>query len=296
MIRALGLLAAAALGLGSPGCTWQVHDSRPAIIANLTDSRPWDGEKRLEVRVHFGEGHIIVGAGPENTLYNLDADYDSTRFKARLDYDAPSNHLDIRLDSLHDGGDGENIHLGFGSKNSSKNRLNLRLSPKTLLSLTIKAGVGETKVDLSGLQTSELDLESGVSSTFLSCDTPNQTACERLHFRAGVGKFEALQLGNLHFRKMDFEGGVGSSQLDFSGQWHDDGDVSVKMGVGELVIKLPSQIGAEVHTEKSFLSGLHLDSFTKQGDRYISDNFQKTSQHVRFELKTGIGSIRVLWL
>lgn len=289
----LGILAGA-------GCVLRDADRAPEMMTNFTQSRPLAGESELRVTVRFRVGHIIVGAAPENTLYSLDADYDSARYKPTADYDAASHRLDFRLGGSREVDFGsDRIKIGFGNSGDSlhvKNRLNLLISPKVALELDLTAGVGETKVNLTNLQTRSLEIESGVSTTFLSCESPNNITCDRLRFRAGVGKFEALQLGNLNFRQLDFEGGIGSSRLDFSGQWRDRADVSVKMGIGELVVSLPPQIGAEVDSAKRFLSGLHLESFSQRGGSYYSDNYESAKHRVRFRLVTGIGSIRVRWL
>jgi hypothetical protein len=141
-----------------------------------------------------------------------------------------------------------------------------------------------------------LHIESGVGSTFLSCEKPNALPCEQIRIRAGVGEFEAIQLGNLNFRSLDFEGGIGSTRLDFSGQWTKDAAASLKVGIGELSMLLPPYLGAEVNAEKKFLSGLHLESFTQYGASYYSQNYETAKQRLRLHLHTGIGSIRVKWL
>lgn len=286
--------------LSGASCVLERPDRVPEIVANYKDSRPIAGEKQLKVSVHFRVGHIIIGAAPGDLLYSLDVDYDSGRYEPDLSYDESSHHLDFRLRrDREDSWDNEEIiwNLGDGnSSESSKNRLNLLISPQVVLELDLGAGIGETRINLTGLQTRSLEIESGVSSTFISCESPNQVTCKRLRFKAGVGKFEALQLGNLNFRRLEFEGGVGTSRLEFSGQWRDDANVSVQMGVGKLTIQLPSRLGAEVDCRKKFLSGLHLESFTPRGGLYFSDNYDKTQYHVRFRLRTGIGSIHVNWL
>lgn len=284
--------------LGASACAFVDHHTAPEIITNFSDARPFSNESDLRVTVNFPIGHIIVEAAPGDALYSLDVDYDASRFRPEAKYQ--DGHLDFRLRGNHSLDlDTDRLRLSFGNGFKSfelKNRLILRISPKTKLDLNLQAGLGETKINLSHMTTRGLQIQSGVSSTFISCDTPNSIACERLHMKAGVGEFEAIQLGNLNFDSLDFEGGVGSSRLDFAGQWHKNATVSVKMGIGELQIKLPREVAAQVDTEKKFLSGLHLESFFQRGSSYFSDNFDSSSIKLRFRLHTGIGSIQVKWL
>ena len=294
-----GLKLLCVLGtLGASACTFIDHQSAPEIITNFSDTRPFSNESDLRVTINFPVGHIIIEADPGEALYSLDVDYDASRFQPEAKYQ--EGHLDFRLRGDHSlDMDTDRLRLSFGTGLKSfqlKNRLILRVSPKTKLDLNLRAGLGETKINLARLTTRGLQIQSGVSSTFISCDTPNLIACERLHMKAGVGEFEALQLGNLNFETLDFEGGVGSSHLDFGGRWRRNASVSVKMGIGELQIKLPREVGAQVESEKKFLSGLHLESFLQRGSTYFSDNFDSSSIKLSFHLQTGIGSIRVKWL
>jgi hypothetical protein len=298
-IPVLGLLLLCALALlGVSACSFEERPAAPEIITNFSDSRPFSGEADFKATINFPIGNIIVEAAPENVLYSLDVDYDSSRFQPEASYQ--DGRLGFRLS-----GDRSTIHLdpgrlqlkiGHGFKSELKNRLILRISPKTRLDLTLHAGLGETRINLARLSTRRLDLESGVSSTFIACDTPNPGTCERLHMKAGVGELEALQLGNLNFETMDFEGGIGSSSLDFAGQWRRNASIKVKMGIGELQVRLPREVAAEVNSEKKFLSGLHLESFQQRGSTYFSDNFDSALIRLLFELHTGIGSVSVKWL
>jgi hypothetical protein len=296
---AAGLLLLLLAQLGTAGCTFNERDAALELITNHSDTRPYSGEDDLRVAIHFPVGHIILEAGAPESLYSLDADYNSSNFQVETKYEPSSHQLTFRLHGHSSMDlDPERLRLtfGIGHKSFEKNRLILRISPKVKLNLNLKAGIGETKINLSNLTTQSLEIESGVSSSSIYCATPNPIVCERLHVKAGVGELEALQLGNLNFSSLDFEGGIGSSRLDFSGQWRNNASISVKMGIGELQIKLPREVGAEVESEKKFLSGLHLESFSQRGSTYFSDNFDSSAIRLSFQLHTGIGSIQVKWL
>jgi hypothetical protein len=63
-----------------------------------------------------------------------------------------------------------------------------------------------------------------------------------------------------------------------------------------VTVRMPREIGVKVEAEKNFLSGLHLESFNKQGSFYYSENYSKAAIKVSIDVTTGIGGIRITWL
>jgi len=61
-------------------------------------------------------------------------------------------------------------------------------------------------------------------------------------------------------------------------------------------VKMPRAIGVEVNAEKHFLSGLHLDGFSKRNGRYYSENHDKAKFRVTIKVSTGIGGFRINWV
>ena len=141
------------------------------------------------------------------------------------------------------------------------------------LKLKVNAGVGDARLSLSGLKVSQIDFESGVGEAKMSAYEPNSIPCEYIKLKNGVGRLEAIGLGNFNFRELEFEGGVGGASLDFTGEWKQNADIRIKVGVGGVNVRLPREIGVKVEAEKNFLSGLHLEGFNKQDSYYYSENY-----------------------
>ena len=177
-----------------------------------------------------------------------------------------------------------------------KTRLNLRFSPDTPLVLETETGVSESRLDLTDLQVESVTLESGVGETVLSMLKPNTTTCKRLEVSAGVGALEVIGLGNFGFDDFRFRGGVGATELDFSGDWHKTGEVSIEVGIGAVEIRLPRDIGAEVRVNKSFLSSVDLPGFEKRGGTWYSNNLDQTSKVVKIRITAGIGGVDFDWI
>ena len=107
---------------------------------------------------------------------------------------------------------------------------------------------------------------------------------------------EAVGLGNLNFRELEFEGGVGGADLDFTGQWKQDAQVRIQVGVGGVSVRMPRDLGVEVDAEKNFLSGIHLDGFVKRNYHYYSENYDTAKVRVFMRVTTGVGGFRINWV
>lgn len=244
------------------------------------------GEESLEVRLDLKVGILEIQPGDRVETYNLSAYYNEAAFEPKVDFQREGGKA--RLDFEMSG-------EGKSARRIRKTRVNLKLNPAVPISLETRTGVGETEIDLSGMQIAELRLHSGVGETSLAMLSPNPTRCQNLEIHSGVGALDVKGLGNFGFERMLFEGGVGGSQLDFSGNWDRVGQVDLRVGVGGLEIHLPRDVGAEIHSTHSFLSDLDLSDFRKEGNVYYSNNLERVEKRIRLNITAGIGGVKVRW-
>jgi predicted membrane protein len=124
---------------------------------------------------------------------------------------------------------------------------------------------------------------------------PNLIPCDSIRIKNGVDGMNAIGLGNMNFRKLELEAGVGGTNIDFTGEWKQNADIQIQVGVGAVLLKMPMNIGVRVESGKSFLSGLHLDHFSKRDSYYYSDNYDAAKIRVTIRVVTGIGECRITW-
>lgn len=260
----------------------------PPRFTSFESSQPAQNENRLEARIELNVGKLEIQPGDASTAYRLDLYYDENGFSPEVDFRR----------------DGDTARLGFelggaarqASRGLDKTRLNLRLNPDTPLSLDARAGVGESEIDLSGMKIADMRLTTGVGETSLGMLSPNRIGCRTLSIKSGVGSLEIKGLGNFGFDRFQFEGGVGSAQLDFSGAWETIGEIDVTVGVGGVEILLPRSLGAEIRSSRSFLSSLELSDFRREGDVFISRNRDRVDKILRLKIEAGIGGVEVRWI
>jgi hypothetical protein len=274
-----------------PFCACDFEERVPAEMTSLTQSRPLGTEKGLDAEIRYDIGSLEIAAEKSSSVYSLDLEYDKSSYQPEVKYDAAAANGDgrlmLQLSSIR--------KIGIRNERHS-NRLRLNLSSSIPLALRVNTGVGDARLSLTGLKVSRLELQSGVGGSKVSAYEPNSVTCEYVRIKNGVGSMDAIGLGNLNFRELEFEGGVGGANLDLTGSWKQDADISVQVGVGGVNLKMPRDLGVKVEAEKHFLSGLHLEGFNKRDSYYFSENYDKAKIRVSVRVATGVGGFRITWL
>ncbi|HLX11386.1 MAG TPA: LiaF domain-containing protein, partial [Bacteroidota bacterium] len=186
-----------------------------------------------------------------------------------------------------------NIHVdGLDSRD-----WDLKFTDAIPIAFDVQLGVGKGDIDLTGLRVKDFTLSSGASSVTLHCDKPNKEVIQELNIEAGVSKFNASGLNNLHFRRLKFEGGVGSYTLDFGGELNKEVDADLEVGLGTLTIIIPQKIGAKIYYQKSWITHLNLeDDFARSDtdeDTYYSSNYATAKGKLNIHIDASLGSVRI---
>jgi hypothetical protein len=268
------------------GCDFE--ERVPAEMVSMDQSRPLENEKSLSAEIRFDVGSVDITADRKPNAYSMDLEYDKSSFQPELRYEpGEDGRLTFRLEGTHKSG----IHA-----ESQQNRLRLNLNQSVPVRLTLNTGVGDARLNLSGLKISDLHVEAGVGGSKISAYEPNTVSCNTIRIKNGVGAMDAVGLGNLNFRDFEFEGGIGGATLDFTGEWKQGADIRIQVGVGGVTMKVPRELGVRVEAEKHFLSGLHLDGFAKRDASYYSENYDKAKFRLSVRVATGVGGFRITWV
>ena len=264
----------------------------PVEMVSMNRSQPLGTEKSLESTVQFDVGSLEISREEESvSLYSLDLDYDRASYEPDIQYDSAfageEGRFRFSLDSTH--------NMGI-RKERYNNRLRVAFTEAIPLKLNVSAGVGDARISLSGMKLAQMDFESGVGGAKITAYEPNPIQCEYIRLKNGVGSIEAVGLGNLNFREFEFEGGVGGANLDFTGEWKQNANIRITVGVGGVNVRMPRGIGVQVEAEKHFLSGVHLEGFHQRDSVYYSENYDKADVKVSVRVTTGIGGLRITWI
>lgn len=281
MKRAAALLALAAL--------WVVTSAGAQTLRTLSSARQLHGESSLIVDVTYAVGELHLQPAAVGDLYRMELKYDEEKFAPVREYDADAGVLRLGLRSLHG-------RTSFGRGRSEEMpSLDVSLTPEVPLTLRIEVGAAEANVELGGLQLRRLAYKTGASESHVRFSRPNPVDCDALTFEVGAAEFSAAGLGNTNCRRMGFHGGVGDVTLDFSGAWRASAEANVKIGIGELKLVLPRDLGVAI-TLTRFLASFDHDGFTKRGGVYYSGNYASASYRLSLNVDAAFGGIEVQWV
>jgi len=285
MIKKVSLIAIIAV---SASCAMSLDDwGGEANYVYFNQSEPAGEEELLRATVELGVGQMEIQPGSTENAYEVDMHFNELAFRPQVEFQREDGKARLKV-----GLEGE----GQSFMKMGETILSLRLNPETPLHLDASTGVGESNIDLSGMRIRSLSLECGIGETSLTVTQPNRSECDRVEVSSGVGAMELIGLGNLSFREFEFQGGVGGSRLDFSGDWAELGDVDIEVGVGGIEILIPKDLGVEIRVSKGFFSEFSMPGFEKQGDTYFSDNIDQVDKVVKFNVHAGIGGVQIKWI
>ena len=283
-------LAFLLLALSPSACVFPVESwvgEENYVDTTREESR--ETETQLTARVSLKVGELQVEPGSADKIYEADFHYNDLAFKPDVSFERGDGGKADLYVSLA----GETHSFGNGGDNS----IRLRLNPEVPVELELNAGVGSSTIDLSGMHVAGVEIQSGVGETRLHMLEPNRSECRLVEITSGVGEFSLTGLGHFSFDQFRFRGGVGASELDFSGDWTKVGETEIEVGVGEVDVRLPRDIGFEIRVNQGFFSDLSVpDGFTKEGDTYYSANRDRAEKTLKIRVRAGIGEVRFSWL
>jgi len=276
------LLVAAAIAFTAATHAAALHGQ---TMRTLTSSRQlWD-EEPLTVEVEYGAGTLEVRPlQDQDLLYRMEMRYDAERVSPVAEFDTARRVLEL----------GSRFHRR-GGPDHEKSKAEIELTDRVPLDLGLHFGAGSAEMDLGGLRIQNLQLETGASETTLRIGTPNPIAARRVELKAGAAELNVVGLGNLRAEELVFQGGVGSTTLDFSGAWNRNATAHVQMGMGEVVLRFPRSLGVRID-RSSFLTSFDAEGFQRRDDAYFSDNWNSASHQLTVDVEAAFGAVEIEWI
>ena len=251
------VFSAVALLLTLAACCGESPDIGPRV----EEYRSMDllGARSVRAEIEMKAGTLRIGGGAE-ALMEADFIYNVAEWKPVVSYEVEEGRGDLSVDMP----DGEWSSFGDGVKYE----WNLRLNDDVPIEMFVELGAGESHLDLSSLSLTRLKVMNGAGETHVD-----------------VG-------GNPTLEKLNIYTGAGEVELDLTGRWDHDLDASIKGGVGEITVRLPSNVGVRVDASKG-IGSIKADGFIKEGGDYVNEAYGKTAVTLSIDITAGIGEIRL---
>lgn len=257
----------------------------------------------LEIELMYAGGRLDVSPSETPLLYDVRLRYDAERSLPRREWRrvGRTGHLRLTASSSPEDGRAADDAAWSGELEleledlprdaDAAGRLDLSLNSSVPTDLRLGIGAGRARLDLGGAHLTELELIAGATDVEVGFARENRTAMELLSIKSGATAFVAENLGNARLRRLEFYGLVGDVVLDFSGSWRSSAEAEIRMGLGELLMRVPAHIGVRVR--RSGLASLSAESFEKVGDYWLSPNWETARVRLEVTLVAGLGSVIV---
>jgi len=118
-------------------------------------------------------------------------------------------------------------------------------------------------------------------------DTPLEM---ELSMGAGEG---TLNLKGLDLSRLRIEMGVGQVTVDLTGDRKRDLTGDIQGGVGEATIRLPRNVGVDIHASGG-IGSIDQVGLRQEGGRYVNDSLGKSATTIRLNIEGGVGNIRLV--
>lgn len=172
------------------------------------------------------------------------------------------------------------------------NEWTIGVSRRVPLDLEVTTGAGRATLDLTGMSGSA-EVRAGAGDVRVEFGA-GQGTVERLELRGGVGRFEALGLGNAGAARIEARSGVGEFILDFSGAPRGTTELEMHGGVGRMLLTVPSGLGVRVRASKGLTKSLRLEGFKQVGDdEYVNDAWATATAKLDLRASLGVGEFVV---
>ncbi|MEW6413271.1 MAG: LiaF domain-containing protein [Candidatus Zixiibacteriota bacterium] len=257
---------------------------------NETKTIQVDKADQISINCELGAGEFTIRPKDMKEAAIVDITYDS-------------RYVDYVVDYSEKGGRGfldmESDHRRSSHVDTEDNIWDITLSTKYPLLLEMDFGACDADFDLGGLPIRELAIDIGAASGTIDFSSPNPERLNEIDIDAGATSLELRNFGNANFEYLNFEGGVGSFELDLRGQYKGESTVSVEVGLGSVEIVMPEGVAFRIETDGDhFLSSIdfHNSRSNEVDDNvYESDDFEDADTRIILELSAGLGSIDVYW-
>ncbi len=251
-----GLLVGAFLLFAATGCD---SGARVGDLQTKSETVELGDAESVSVEIEMGAGELDVSGGTGELLeatftYNVDElDPEVTYGDGKLIV----QHADIKA------------RIGtFFDLDDYRNEWDLRFNEDVPMEMGIDLGAGRVDLTLGSL------------------------ALTRLDINAGAGDVDLDLSGSLALNQLDFSMGAGRATLDLTGDWQDDLEATIQGGVGELTLRLPSDVGVRVDVDGG-IGGVDTSGLTKDGDTYTNDTYGESDITLRINIDGGVGQINL---
>jgi hypothetical protein len=259
----------------------------------VTDSYNFDTRqyKDLDIAISYGLGELTIGPSDQKNVIEGSITYDKRRItpKIKMESVSSSGVLSIKTEK-----DKDKDPCKYRSKDF-ENELEFYFPPQIKTDLFLDFGVGDAEIDLTNIAITKLNINCGLSDVEIEINERNKVICKSVSIENGLGDLEVEGLGNLAAEEIDINIGLGSADIDLSGERIYDTDINVDVGLGSLDMVLPKNANIEIFVDASFLSSVDIYGLKQKKNKYwVTPNWDSDNPTISMDVNVGMGSVDIV--
>jgi predicted membrane protein len=102
-----------------------------------------------------------------------------------------------------------------------------------------------------------------------------------------------VDLSEVDVRDVHVLTGAGKTTIDLTGERTADVSAKVEAGVGELTIRVPSNVGVRITGAQDGIGDFNVDGFTADGDAFVNDAWDGATVKIELRVQRGVGEVTV---
>ena len=239
-------------------------------------------EVRTEIQMGAGELTIMGGA---ESLMNAEFTFNVDKFEPIVEFSETNSIGELKVKP--------SFRLRFGDLRGClqpENKWDINLNNEVPMDLHVELGAGDARLDIRDLTLTNLGVEVGAGDVDL--DVSGNDSLNSFDMQMGVGGV-ILNLNNTtSLDEFNLEFGAGDIDIDFTGDREKDLMGSIEVGVGDVTLKLPSDIGVKVVPMRGIVP-ISAPGFRRGGNAFVNDVFGQSSVDIIIEIEMGVGEINL---
>ena len=247
--------------------------------------------KDLDVSISYGLGELVIGPSDGKDKIEGIIIYDSRRItpKVTLENVSSSGVLKVKTDKNDDDDDCRKRLRDYD------NEMEFYFPSNIKTDLFLDFGVGDAEIDLTNIAISKLNLNCGLSDVDIEINKRNDVICKSVNIESGLGDLNIYGLGNLAAKNIDINIGLGSAEIDMTGDKIYDADVDVDVGLGSLDMILPDKANIEIYVDASFLSSVDIYGLKQKKSKYwVTSDWDSDNPTISMDVNVGMGSVDIV--
>jgi hypothetical protein len=204
-------------------------------------------EQPLNLTVDLQEGSFTIRPGPPGSPVQVQGTFAPGLYELTENHDTASRRATIRFRSKAPMWARILSGIAGGDDSGDRPKLTVLIPPTAPMNLTLRLSMGESRIDLGGLDLGDVTVDASMGEHRLDFGQPVTGSVRRLRLDTNMGNMSVDNLGNARPQTVETAASMGNLTADLGGAWMPGSAaaLSFTQSMGELTLRVPSAVRLE---------------------------------------------------